>query len=193
MENLLTIAVGMIFVNNIVLTRFLGLCSFFGVSKRIRDSLGMGGAVIFVITCASIITSLVYTYFLVPFHIEYMRIVVFILVIASFVQFVEMVIRKFSPPLYDALGIYLPLITVNCAILGVALINTEVEGYSLAGATVSGAAAGIGYTLAILIMAGIKERLEFAEPPESFEGWPIGFIIAALLALAFFGFSGMRL
>ena len=193
MENLLAIAVGMILIHNIVLTRFLGLCSFFGVSKRTRDALGMGGAVTFVMTCASIITWLVYTYFLVPFHIEYMRIVVFILVIASFVQFIEMVIRKFAHPLYDALGIYLPLITTNCAILGVVLINTEVEGYSLAGATVSGAAAGIGFILAILIMAGVKERLEIAEVPKSFEGWPIGFIIAALLALAFLGFSGMRL
>ena len=194
MENLLTIAIGAILVHNIVLTRFLGLCPFFGVSTRIRSAIGMGGAVTFVMISTAVLTWLIYTYLLIPFHIEYMRIVVFILIIASFVQFVEMVIRKSSPALYESLGIYLPLITTNCAILGIALIINEVERYPFAGAVVYGVAAGIGFTLALLLMAGIRERLELAEsPPKSFEGWPIAFIIAALLSLAFTGFAGMRL
>ncbi|MEM1689845.1 MAG: RnfABCDGE type electron transport complex subunit A [Candidatus Hadarchaeales archaeon] len=191
MENLLAIAVGMILVNNIVLTRFLGLCSFFGVSRRIRDALGMGIAVTFVMTCSAAITWFVYEYLLVPAGIQYMRIVVFILVIASFVQMVEVIVRKKAPSLYRAMGIYLPLITTNCAILGVVLINTEVERYSFVASTVSGFSAGIGYALAILLMAGIKERLEIAEIPESFRESPIGFIIAALLAMVFMGFGGM--
>jgi len=191
LENLLAIAVGMILVNNIVLTRFLGLCSFFGVSRRIRDALGMGIAVTFVMTCSAAITWFVYEYLLVPAGIQYMRIVVFILVIASFVQMVEVIVRKKAPSLYRAMGIYLPLITTNCAILGVVLINTEVERYSFVASTVSGFSAGIGYALAILLMAGIKERLEIAEIPESFRESPIGFIIAALLAMVFMGFGGM--
>jgi len=191
MENLISIAIGMLLVNNIVLTRFLGLCSFFGVSRRIRDALGMGIAVTFVMTCSSAITWAVYEYLLVPAGIEYMRIVVFILIIASFVQMTEMVIRKKAPQLYNAMGIYLPLITTNCAILGVVLLNTEVERYSLIGATVSGFSGGLGYALAILLMAGMKERLETADIPKSLKGSPIGFIIAALLAMAFMGFGGM--
>jgi electron transport complex protein RnfA len=194
MENILTIAIGAILVHNLVLTRFLGLCPFFGVSKRMSSAVGMGGAVTFVMISTAILTWLIYNKILIPFHIEYMRIVVFILVIASFVQFVEMVIRKFSPALYGSLGIYLPLITTNCAVLGVALIINEVERYPLTGAIVYGISAGIGFTLALLLMAGIRERLELAEsPPKSFEGWPIAFIVAALLSLAFMGFSGMRL
>ena len=194
MENLLSIAIGAILVNNIVLTRFLGLCPFFGVSMRISSAMGMGGAITFVTTSASILTWLIYTYFLIPYNIEYMRIVVFILIIASFVQFVEMVIRKSNPALYKSFGIYLPLITTNCAILGVALIINEVEMYSFAGGVVFGVAAGIGITLALLLMAGMRERLELTEsPPKSFEGWPIAFITAALLSLAFSGFSGMML
>lgn len=181
----------MILVNNIVLTRFLGLCSFFGVSRRTRDALGMGAAVTFVMTCSASITWFVYEYLLVPAGVQYMRIVVFILVIASFVQMVELIVRKKAPGLYRAMGIYLPLITTNCAILGVVLLNTEVERYSLVASTVSGFSAGIGYALAILIMAGIKERLEIAEIPESFRESPIGFIIAALLAMIFMGFGGM--
>lgn len=191
MENLLAIAVGMILVNNIVLTRFLGLCSFFGVSRRIRDAGAMGMTVTFVMLCSSVITWVVYNFLLIPLGVEYMRIVVFILVIATFVQMIEMVIRKKSPNLYGAMGIYLPLVTTNCAILGVALLNTEVERHSLAGATVSGLAAGIGYTLAILMMAGIKERLELSEVPASFRGAAIEFVIAALLSMVFTGFAGV--
>lgn len=193
MENLLGIAIGAILINNIVLTKFLGLCPFFGVSTRMRNAGAMGFAVTFVMISSSILTWLVYEYLLVPLHIEYMRIVVFILVIASFVQLTEMFIRKTSPGLHRALGIYLPLITTNCAILGVALINTTVEGYSLVAATVNGVATGIGFVLALLLMAGIRERLELADPPQAFRGLPLAFISAALLALAFQGFSGMAI
>ncbi len=191
MENLLGIAVAAIFINNIVLTKFLGLCSFFGISTRVKTSVMMGVAVTFVATCSSLITWLIYQYLLVPFHIEYMRIVAFILVIASFVQLVEITIRKLSPPLYRAFGIYLPLITVNCAILGVTLINVDVERYSFVASAVNGFATGLGYTLAILMMAGMRERLEICEAPSSFRGLPLAFITAALLALAFQGFGGM--
>ncbi len=192
MENLLVIAVGAIFVNNIVLSRFLGLCPFFGVSKKTSSALGMGSAVIFVMTCASAITWPIYTYLLLPFNLEFMRTVTFIVVIATFVQLIEMVIRKYKPGLYKALGIYLPLITTNCAIMGVALLNAE-EGYSLIGSVVNGFSAGIGFTLALLLMSGIRERLEFADVPKSFQDLPIAFVSAALLALAFMAFSGMRL
>ncbi len=191
MENLLGIVIAAIFINNIVLTKFLGLCSFFGISTRVKTAVMMGMAVTFVATCSSLITWLVHRYFLVPFHIEYMRIVAFILVIASFVQLVEITIRKLSPPLYRAFGIYLPLITVNCAILGVTLINVDVERYSFPAAVVNGFATGLGYSLAILMMSGMRERLEISDAPSSFRGLPLAFLTAALLALAFQGFSGM--
>jgi electron transport complex protein RnfA len=186
----MSIAIGAILVSNIVLTRFLGLCPFFGVSTRLRSAAMMGVAVTFVMTASSVLVWLVHELFLAPLGIQYMRVVVFILVIATFVQLVELVVRKFSPGLYQAFGIYLPLITTNCAILGIALINT-VEGYSLVGASVSGFSTGIGFTLALLLMAGIRERLELASPPRAFEGLPLAFVTAALLALAFQGFSGM--
>ena len=192
MENLLAIAVGSIFITNFVFYRFLGLCPCFGVSRKMSNAVGMGMAVIFVMTCASIITWPVYTYFLVPFHIEYMRTVTFILVIATFVQLIEMIIRKYRPVLYSALGIYLPLITTNCAVLGVAVLNIN-KGYSFIGSLVNGFSAGIGFTLALLLMSGIRERLEFAEVPKSFQDIPIAFVCAALLALAFGAFSGMIL
>ena len=193
MENLLGIAIGAILINNIVLTRFLGLCPFFGVSTRLKNATTMGLAVTFVMTASSILTWLVYEYLLVPLHIQYMRIVVFILVIASFVQLTEMFIKASSPTLHRSLGIYLPLITTNCAILGVTLMNTVVEGYSLIAATVNGVATGVGFILALVLMAGLRERLELADPPQSFQGLPLAFIGAALLALAFQGFSGMFL
>lgn len=193
MQDLLSIAVGAILIQNIVLTRFLGLCPFFGVSTKRGNAVAMGLAVLFVMTSSSILTSLIYLYILIPLGIQYMRIVVFILVIAAFVQFVEMLIRKLSEALYRALGIYLPLITTNCAILGVALINTDVEKYALLPATVNGMATGIGFMLALFLMAGIRERLELADLPRAFEGLPIAFVSAALLALAFQAFSGMRL
>jgi len=192
MEDLLVIAVGAIFVNNFVLSRFLGLCPFFGVSRKTSGAIGMGLAVIFVMTCASGITWPIYTYLLRPFNIEFMKIVIFILVIATFVQLIEMVIRKYKPDLYGVLGIYLPLITTNCAVMGVALLNVE-ESYSFIGSVVNGFAAGIGFTLALLLMSGIRERLEFANVPKSFQDLPIAFVSAALLALAFMAFSGMRL
>ena len=192
MDNLLAIAIGAIFVNNFILFKFLGLCPFFGVSKKTSSALGMGVAVIFVMTCASAITWPIYTYLLIPFEIEFMRTIIFILVIAAFVQLVEMIIRKYQPSLYKALGIYLPLITTNCAVLGVALVNLEAR-YSLIGSVVNGFSAGIGFTFALLLMSGIRERLELADVPKSFRNLPIAFITAALLGLAFMAFSGMRL
>ena len=192
MDNLLTIAIEAIFVNNFILFKFLGLCPFFGVSKKTSSALGMGMAVIFVMTCASAITWPLYTYLLIPFEIEFMRTIIFILVIAAFVQLVEMIIRKYQPGLYKALGIYLPLITTNCAVLGVALVNLN-ERYSLIGSVVDGFSAGIGFTFALLLMSGIRERLELADVPKSFRNLPIAFITAALLGLAFMAFSGMRL
>jgi len=192
MDNLLTIAIEAIFVNNFILFKFLGLCPFFGVSKKTSSALGMGMAVIFVMTCASAITWPLYTYLLIPFEIEFMRTIIFILVIAAFVQLVEMIIRKYQPSLYKALGIYLPLITTNCAVLGVALVNLEAR-YSLIGSVVNGFSAGIGFTFALLIMSGIRERLELADVPKSFRNLPIAFITAALLGFAFMAFSGMRL
>ena len=192
MENLLVIAVSSIFINNFVLFRFLGLCPFFGVSKKTSSALGMGFAVMFVMTCASAITWPIYSYLLEPLHLEFMKIVIFILVIAAFVQFTEMVIRRYAADLYEALGIYLPLITTNCAIMGVALLNLE-EGYYFIGSVVNGFSAGVGFTLALLLMSGIRERLEFADVPQSFRNLPIAFISAALLALTFMAFSGMRL
>jgi electron transport complex protein RnfA len=185
--------VGAILIHNIVLTRFLGLCPFFGVSTKRENAVAMGLAVLFVMTCSSILTSAIYLYILIPMGIQYMRIVVFILAIAAFVQFVEMVIRKKSESLYRALGIYLPLITTNCAILGVALINTDVEGYALLPATVNGLATAIGFLLALFLMATIRERLELVDLPKAFQGLPIAFVTAALLSLAFQAFSGMRI
>lgn len=193
MENLFGIAIAAILINNIVLTKFLGLCPFFGVSTKLKNAAAMGLAVTFVMTVSSILTWLAYEYLLIPLQIEYMRIVVFILIIASFVQLVELFVRKVSPELYRAFGIYLPLITTNCAILGVALINTTVEGYSFVAALVNGAATGVGFMLALFLMAGIRERLELASPPKAFSGLPLAFVSAALLALAFQGFSGMTL
>jgi electron transport complex protein RnfA len=190
MENLLLIAVSAILVNNFVLFRFLGLCPFFGVSKKTSSALGMGGAVIFVMTCASALTWPIYTYLLVPLGLQFMKTVVFILVIAAFVQLIEMVIRKHAPELYEALGIYLPLITTNCAVLGAALLNVD-EQYQFLGSMVNGFAGGVGFTLALLLMSGIRERLELAEVPRSFRDLPIAFISAALLAFAFMAFSGL--
>jgi electron transport complex protein RnfA len=192
MDNLLAIAIGAIFVNNFILFKFLGLCPFFGVSKKTSSALGMGMAVIFVMTCASAITWPIYAYLLIPFEIEFMRTIIFILVIAAFVQLVEMIIRKYQPSLYKALGIYLPLITTNCAVLGVTLVNLE-ERYSLIESVVNSFSAGIGFTFALLLMSGIRERLELADVPKSFRNLPIAFITAALLGLAFMAFSGMRL
>lgn len=196
----ITILISTVFINNFILSRFLGLCSFIGVSKEIGPAVSMGAAVTFVTTMASLITWLIYNFILIPFHLEYLRTISFILVIASFVQFTEIVIQKKSPGLYSLFGIYLPLITVNCAVLGVAVLNSDsffLQGralpMSLARSLVQGFGAGAGYTLAMFLMAGIRERLEFADIPASFKDVPITFIIASLMSLAFLGFSGFKI
>ena len=188
--NLLTIAIGAIFVNNFVLVRFLGICPFLGVSKKTDTAVGMGMAVTFVMTLASALTYLLWQYLLVPLHWEYLQTVLFILIIAALVQFVEMFLQKVSPTLYSALGIYLPLITTNCAVLGVTILNTQ-QGYSFLESVVFGATAGIGFTLAIVLFAGIRERLETAPIPKPLRGFPIALVSASLLAIAFLGFQGL--
>lgn len=198
MKTLLIIIIGSALVNNVVLSQFLGICPFLGVSKKIKTAAGMGAAVIFVITLSSFITSLLYAFVLVPLELTYLNTIVFILVIAALVQLVEMVLKKFSPSLYGALGVYLPLITTNCAVLGVALLNVQ-NGYLDEGniafgileSVVNGFATAIGFTLAIVIMAGIRERIEHNDVPESFKGTPIVLITAGLMAIAFIGFSGI--
>ena len=190
MENLFAIILGAIFVNNFILTRFLGLCPFFGVSKKTSSALGMGFAVTFVMALASIVTWSIYNFILIPLNVEYLQIITFILVIATLVQLVELYLKKTNEALYKALGIYLPLITTNCAVLGVAFLTVQ-EGYSFIAATVFGISAGIGFTLALFLMSGIRERLELSKVPKAFQGIPISFIIAALMSLAFLAFSGM--
>jgi electron transport complex protein RnfA len=194
---LFTILISTIFINNYVLSQMLGLCPFIGVSRKIDSSIGMGLAVIFVMTLASFITFLIYKYILIPYDIIYLRTVSFILVIASLVQLVEMTIEKISPALYEALGIFLPLIVTNCAVLGVAVLNVN-SGFmnadmGLLKSVVQGLGAGLGFTLALLLMAGIRERLELARVPKNLQGLPITFVTAGLLALAFLGFSGMKI
>ncbi len=196
----ITIIISTVFINNFILSRFLGLCSFIGVSKNTGPSVSMGLAVTFVTTMASIITWLIYNYVLLPYNLEYLRTLSFILVIASFVQFTEIVIQKKFPALYRAFGIYLPLITVNCAVFGVAILNTDVfflhghaEPGSFLKALVQGFGAGAGYTLAMLIMSGIRERLEYADVPHSMKDVPITFVIASLMSMAFLGFSGFKI
>ena len=190
MTHFLLIIVSAALVNNFVLSRFLGLCPFIGVSKKMDSALGMGMAVIFVLTLASIMTYLINKYLLDPNELMFLRTVSFILVIAALVQLVELFIQKISPPLYQSLGIYLPLITTNCAVLGAALINVS-ENFNLMESAVHGFGAGIGFTIALIIMSGIRERLELAKVPESFKGAPIAFIIAGLLSLAFLCFKGI--
>ena len=190
MRELLMIAVGSALVNNVVLSQFLGLCPFLGVSKKINTAAGMGGAVIGVITISSAICSLIYDYILVPLDLTYLNTIVFILVIAALVQFVEMVLKKCMPPLYEALGVYLPLITTNCAVLGIALTNVQ-NGYGFIESVIAGLGTAIGFTIAIVIMAGIRERIEDNDTPESFKGMPIVLLTAGLMSIAFFGFSGI--
>ena len=189
MKDLLIIAIGSALVNNVVLSQFLGICPFLGVSKKIETAAGMGGAVIFVITIASFITSLIYRFILMPTGFEYLQTIVFILVIAALVQFVEMFLKKTMPPLYNALGVYLPLITTNCAVLGVALTNVQKE-YTIPEGVVNGFATALGFTIAIVIMAGVREKIEYNDISESFQGTPIVLLTAALMSIAFFGFSG---
>ena len=190
MSELLVIAVGAILIENFVLVKFLGICPFLGVSKKVETALGMGMAVTFVMVMASLITWLIQTFILQRFGIQYLQTIAFILVIASLVQFVEMVVQKTSPTLYQALGVYLPLITTNCAVLGVAILNIQ-EKFSLIQALVYGAGAAIGFTLAIVLFAGVRERLEYANIPKPLRGFPIALITAALLSIAFLGFQGL--
>lgn len=190
MKELLLLAVGSALVNNVVLSQFLGICPFLGVSKNVKTAAGMGGAVIFVITIASFVTSVIYKFILVPSSFEYMQTIVFILVIAALVQFVEMFLKKAMPPLYNALGVYLPLITTNCAVLGVALTNVQ-KSYNVLEGLVNGIATSAGFLVAIVLMAGIREKIEHNDITESFRGTPIVLITAGLMAIAFFGFSGL--
>ncbi len=190
MKELLLIAVGSAFVNNVVLSQFLGICPFLGVSKNVKTAGGMGGAVIFVITIASLVTSIVYKGILVPAHVEYLQTIVFILVIAALVQFVEMFLKKAMPPLYNALGVYLPLITTNCAVLGVALTNVQ-KSYGILEGLIYGIGTAVGFTVAIVLMAGIREKIEYNDITESFQGTPIVLVTSGLMAIAFFGFSGL--
>lgn len=190
MQEYFIIIISAVLINNIVLSQFLGICPFLGVSKKLSASLGMGGAVSFVLVLSGAITWTIQTYILNPFNIGYLQTVAFILVIAALVQFVEMVLKKFSPALYKALGIYLPLITTNCAVLGVAIINLQKE-YTLAKAMVHSLSHAAGFTLALILMSGIRERLEDADIPESMQGTPIALVIAALMSISFLGFSGL--
>ena len=177
-------------VNNFVLSQFMGICPFLGVSKKVETAAGMGGAVVFVITIASLCTSILYNYLLVPAQLEYLNTIVFILVIAALVQFVEMVLKKMMPALYKSLGVYLPLITTNCAVLGVALLSVQNE-YGVLEGVVNGIGASLGFLLAIVLMAGIREKLENSNIPEAFKGTPIVLITAGLMAIAFCGFGGV--
>ena len=191
MRELLMIAVGAAFINNVVLSQFLGICAFVGVSKKTETAAGMGAAVVFVITISSLIAGVIYKYILTPFDVTYLQTIVFILVIAALVQFVEMVVKKYSMSLYNALGVYLPLITTNCAVLGVALINVT-KNYSILEVVVNGFATAVGFLIAIVLMAGIREKTEYNDIPESFKGSPIVLLTACLMAIAFFGFSGLK-
>ena len=190
MKELLLIAIGSAIVNNVVLSQFLGICPFLGVSKKVETASGMGGAVIFVITIASFFTSLIYKFILLPLNISYLQTIVFILVIAALVQFVEMFLKKSMPSLYNALSVYLPLITTNCAVLGVALTNVQNE-YSILEGVINGIGTSVGFAIAIVIMAGIREKIEYNDVSESFQGTPIVLLTAALMSIAFFGFSGL--
>lgn len=190
MQEYLIIVVSAVLVNNIVLAQFLGICPFLGVSKKLSSSVGMGGAVSFVLVLAGVLTWAVQTYLLNPFGLGYLQTIAFILIIASLVQFVEMVMKKFTPPLYKALGIYLPLITTNCAVLGVAIMNIQNE-YTLGKVLVHSLSHAGGFTLALVLMSGIRERLEDADIPESMKGTPIALVTAALISIAFLGFSGL--
>ena len=202
MKELLLIAVGSAFVNNVVLSQFLGICPFLGVSKNVKTAGGMGGAVIFVITISSFVTGLIYKFILgnpkiLGGELQYLNTIVFILVIAALVQFVEMFLKKVMPPLYNALGVYLPLITTNCAVLGVALTNVQ-NGYyekgvgiGLLTGVVNGFATAAGFFVAIVLMAGIREKIEHNNVPEAFKGTPIVLVTAGLMAIAFCGFSGL--
>lgn len=190
MKELLMIAIGSALVNNVVLSQFLGICPFLGVSKKVETAAGMGAAVIFVITLASFVTSVIDKLLLIPLHMTYLQTIVFILVIACLVQFVEMFLKKTMQSLYQALGVYLPLITTNCAVLGVALTNATKE-YSILTSTVNGFAVAVGFTISIILLAGIREKLEYNDISPALKGSPIVLVTAGLMAIAFCGFSGI--
>lgn len=189
-KDLLVILIASSLVNNVVLSQFLGLCPFLGVSKKTNTATGMGVAVIFVITLASAVAGAIYQFILVPLDITYLQTIVFILVIAALVQFVEMFLKKFIPSLYQSLGVYLPLITTNCAVLGVALTNVQ-KNYGIGTGIVNGFATAVGFTISIVILAGIREKMTYNDIPESFQGMPIVLVTAGLMAIAFCGFSGL--
>ncbi len=189
-KELLIILIGSSLVSNVVLSQFLGLCPFLGVSKKTNTAMGMGSAIIFVITLSSAIAGVIYEFILVRFGLEYLQTIVFILVIAALVQFVEMFLKKFMKSLYQALGVYLPLITTNCAVLGVALTNVQKE-YGILTGTVNGFATALGFTIAIVILAGLREKMAYNDVPESFKGMPHVLLTAGLMAIAFCGFSGL--
>ena len=190
LKDLFIILISSSLVSNVVLSQFLGLCPFLGVSRKTSTAGGMGAAVVFVITLASAVAGVIYKYVLIPFNITYLQTIVFILVIAALVQFVEMFLKKFMPALYEALGVYLPLITTNCAVLGVALTNVQ-KNYGILAGVVNGFATAVGFTISIIILAGIREKMEYNDIPESFKGMPIVLITAGLMAIAFCGFSGL--
>ena len=192
LRELLLILIGSSLVSNVVLSQFLGLCPFLGVSKKVETAAGMGTAVIFVITLSSAVAGVSYKFVLTPLNITYLQTIVFILVIAALVQFVEMFLKKYMVSLYNALGVYLPLITTNCAVLGVALTNVQ-KNYGILAGTVNGFATALGFTIAIIILAGIREKMAYNDVPESFRGMPIVLITAGLMAIAFCGFSGLSL
>ena len=190
MKDLLIIAISSALVSNVVLSQFLGICSFVGVSKKVETAAGMGGAVIFVITIASVVASLIYDWILLPLNLDYLNTIVFILVIAALVQIVEMFLKKCMVSLYNALGVYLPLITTNCAVLGVALTNVQ-DGNNFFESVINGFGTAAGYTIAIVLLAGIREQMEGNDIPYNFQGSPIVLVTAGLMAIAFFGFSGL--
>ena len=190
MKELILLIISAAIVNNVVLSQFLGLCPFLGVSKKVETAGGMGAAVIFVITIASLVTSLIYKFILATLGLTYLQTIVFILVIAALVQFVEMFLKKSMPALYESLGVYLPLITTNCAVLGVAL-NSVQYGYNILQSVVYGFGISVGFTIAIVILAGIREKMEYNDIPESWQGMPIVMVTAGLMSIAFFVFSGI--
>lgn len=185
------ILIAAVFVNNIVLSQFLGICPFLGVSKKVSTSIGMSGAVLFVMTVATLVTYLLHQYILVPFGLDYLRTITFILVIAALVQMVEIMLKKVSPPLYQALGVFLPLITTNCAVLGVAILALGLENVSLLKAVFFAIANSLGFALAMILFSSIREHLELSNIPKGMQGVPINLLVAGLLSLAFLGFTGL--
>lgn len=190
MTNLILIAIGSAIVNNVVLSQFLGICPFLGVSKKVDTAAGMGAAVIFVTTLAAFVTGVIYKFILLPADISYLQTIVFIVVIAALVQFVEMFLKKFMHALYESLGVYLPLITTNCAVLGVAL-NSVIREYNLLETVIYGCATAVGFFISIVIMAGLREKIEYNDVPKTFQGSAIVLVTAGLMSIAFFGFSGV--